>query len=103
MPRCVLNIDDEAGTCRMLSTALEEFGFETASAFSRLEALDMMNKFKPEAIVLDLMMPGIDGFEVARRVRANPKPNLYQSLSSQRWGGKCRTTCSRSRCDGIYE
>ena len=73
MARRVLIIDDEAETCRMLSTALELFGFETAFALSGLEALDMMNGFKPEAIVLDLMMPGIDGFEVARRVRANPQ------------------------------
>lgn len=72
MAKRVMIIDDEAETCRMLSTALELFGFETASALSGKEALDMMDGFMPQAIVLDLMMPGMDGFEVARRVRARP-------------------------------
>lgn len=72
MSKRVLIIDDEAETCRMLSTALELFGYETASALSGMDALGMLPSFKPEAIVLDLMMPGMDGFEVARRVRANP-------------------------------
>lgn len=68
----VLIIDDEIETCRMLSTALEMFGFSARIALSGAEALNMAAAHAPQVIVLDLMMPEMDGFEVARRVRANP-------------------------------
>lgn len=66
----VLIVDDEPDTVRMLSTALELFGFETFSAGSGMEALNQIEHRLPDAIVLDLMLPDIDGFEAVRRIRA---------------------------------
>lgn len=69
----VLIVDDEPDTVRMLSTALGLFGFETVTAGSGLEALKQIEHRLPDAIVLDLMLPDIDGFEVVRRIRAKPE------------------------------
>lgn len=67
----VLIIDDEVETCRMLSTALELFGYVPLTALSGAEALETIDGNPPDVVVLDLMMPGMDGFEVTKRMRAH--------------------------------
>lgn len=73
MAASVLIVDDEKETVRMLSTALELFGYQPEVALSGEEALQKCGASPPDAVVLDLMMPGMDGFEVTRRLRASPK------------------------------
>lgn len=68
----VLIVDDEADTVMMLSSGLKLFGYESMMATSGAEALEQIDGRVPDAIVLDLMMPEMDGFEVTRRLRANP-------------------------------
>jgi CheY-like chemotaxis protein len=68
----ILVIDDEADTIRMLTTALGVFGFTVLPAYSGEEAVTGFQKHQPAAVVLDLMLPDVDGFEVARRLRALP-------------------------------
>ncbi len=72
MPKKVLVIDDEIDTCKMLATGLKLLGFETDFALSALQAFKKMDVETPSAVVLDLMMPDADGYEVMRRMRANP-------------------------------
>jgi len=66
----VLVVDNEADDRLMLTSALEPLGFEVAQAASGLECLKMLAPFKPHAIFMDLAMPGIDGWETIRRIRA---------------------------------
>lgn len=67
----ILVADDEEYTRDLLSTALRFVGHDVAVAADGMEALDKALSFRPELIVLDVMMPGHDGFEVCRRLRAD--------------------------------
>lgn len=68
----VLVIDDEP-TQRMLSReALEQRGYRVEEADSGEAGLELAREFKPDLILLDVMMPGMDGFEVCRRIRIDP-------------------------------
>jgi CheY-like chemotaxis protein len=68
--RKVLVIDDNEDTARLLSLLLEVRGHEARAAFNGEEALAICRDFRPEAIILDLTLPDIEGFELAKRLRA---------------------------------
>lgn len=65
----VLVVDDEENISFLVESALHLDGIETATAADGHTALGLIRTFNPHAIVLDVMMPGIDGFEVLRRLR----------------------------------
>ena len=65
----VLAVDDEPRYLEIIRFNLEAAGYDVASAGSGEEALEAVAAREPELIVLDVMLPGIDGFEVCRRVR----------------------------------
>ena len=67
----VLVVDDEENIRFLLSSALHHSGFEVATADNGREALTELKAFRPDAVLLDVMMPDIDGFEVCRRMRAD--------------------------------
>lgn len=65
----ILVVDDEAPIRRALRSALTGHGYEVEVADGGATALDAIATWAPEAVVLDLMMPGVDGFEVVRQTR----------------------------------
>ena len=65
----VLVVDDEPSITDLVSMALRYEQFDVRVAGNGREALDAVESFSPDLAVLDIMMPGIDGFEVARRLR----------------------------------
>ena len=71
-PARVLVVDDEATIRDLLSGSLRFDGFEVVTAASGAEAVRAAARFRPDLILLDVMMPDGDGFEVARRLRAGP-------------------------------
>jgi two-component system OmpR family response regulator len=70
-PRRILVADDEEFTRDLLTTALRFVGHEVEAAADGLEALARAATFRPDLLILDVMMPGHDGFEVCRRLRAD--------------------------------
>lgn len=70
IPR-ILIVDDYPDTARVLAQLLGIFGFETFLAHDGESALARANELAPHAVVLDLVLPDIDGYEVARRLRAS--------------------------------
>jgi DNA-binding response OmpR family regulator len=68
----VLLVDDEPNILIPIEFLLTQGGFEVRKAFNGQEALQALEEFLPQVMVLDVMMPGMDGFEVARQVRAHP-------------------------------
>ncbi len=67
----VLIVEDEKKMAELLKRGLEEENHSVSLAFDGRDALEMAQALEYDAIVLDLMLPGIDGFEVARRLRKN--------------------------------
>jgi two-component system OmpR family response regulator len=67
----VLVVDDEANIVELLSVSLKFQGFEVYTATNGAQALDRAREARPDAVILDVMMPGMDGFGVLRRLRAD--------------------------------
>jgi len=65
----VLIVEDERAMAELLKKGLEEENHRAALAFDGVQALDLAKTYEFDAIVLDLMLPRVDGFEVARRLR----------------------------------
>ncbi len=72
MPTRVLVVDDEMDTLRLLRTVLQIGGFEPITTLNSLEALDLAERERPDVVLLDIMMPEIDGFMLCRMMRQNP-------------------------------
>ncbi len=70
--RKVLVVDDEPNIVKAVDFLLSQNGFITQKAYNGLEALSYIDTFRPDLIVLDVMMPGMDGFQVAKNIRSNP-------------------------------
>src|SRR5271170_493273 len=71
-PARILIVDDERHNRQLLEVMLSPEGFLLDIACSGEEALGIIAKQPPDLILLDIMMPGMDGYEVARRIKANP-------------------------------
>ena len=69
----VLAVDDIPLNLLLVQKMLSRFNFKMRTAANGQQALDAVQVQKPDLILLDLMMPGIDGFEVIRRLRGNPE------------------------------
>lgn len=67
----ILVVDDEKGIQEIVSQALKRRGYETLNAADGDTALDMAFTAKPDLIILDLMLPRMDGWEVCRRLKSN--------------------------------
>ncbi len=65
----ILIADDDTNICELLRLYLEKDGFKTVIANNGREALDFADKFSPDLIVLDIMMPQLDGWQVCREIR----------------------------------
>ena len=69
----VLAVDDIPLNLLLVQKMLSKFNFQFRTAANGQQALDAVAAQKPDLILLDLMMPGIDGFEVIRRLREDPE------------------------------
>ena len=68
----IMAVDDERHIVRLIQVNLERSGYQVVTAFDGQEALRKVETEKPDVIVLDVMMPKMDGFEVLKRLQANP-------------------------------
>lgn len=73
MPNKIMVVDDEPDVVDLVKLVLESDGFEVSTAYSGKEALEKIGKVLPDLVLLDIMMPQMDGWEVYSRIRANPK------------------------------
>ena len=70
--RCVLVVDDDPDARELLFGYIEDMGAQPIGAANGEQAIELAQKYQPDLITLDLMMPGIDGWEVLRRLKADP-------------------------------
>ena len=69
----ILVVDDAPDNVLLVETILEEEGYEISSADNGFSALSQIDKCPPDLLLLDVMMPGMDGYEVTRRIRQKPE------------------------------
>ena len=72
MPR-ILIVEDNAEQRNLNKEYLEEAGYEVIEARQAAEALDLFQRYKPDLVILDIQMPGMDGIEALGRIRASSK------------------------------
>jgi CheY-like chemotaxis protein len=72
-PKRILVVDDLEDNVSLLETILTEEGYEIDSAKNGNSALAKIEASPPDLVLMDAMMPGMDGYEVTRRIRENPK------------------------------
>ncbi|NWE46452.1 response regulator transcription factor [Pseudomonas gingeri] len=72
-PGVVLIVDDTPDNLALLSDALNDAGYMVLVALDGLSALNRIERRRPDLILLDAMMPGLDGFETCRRIKAHPE------------------------------
>jgi DNA-binding response OmpR family regulator len=68
----ILIVDDEPNIVLAIEFLLQREGYRTEKAFDGLQALEVVAAFQPNIVILDVMMPGMDGFNVGQRIRRMP-------------------------------
>jgi two-component system, OmpR family, alkaline phosphatase synthesis response regulator PhoP len=72
MPKKILAVDDERHIVRLVEVNLQRAGYEVVTAYDGREALEKVKAENPDLVVLDVMMPYMDGFEVLKNLKADP-------------------------------
>ena len=80
MASSVLIVDDEDHIVTSLSYVMKNAGFEVSSASDGEQALEKISSIKPDLVILDVMMPKLDGFEVCKAVRADSRLNSVRII-----------------------
>ncbi len=68
----ILVVDDVPDNCFLIQSILEEEGYQITVAYSGPEAITLIEESPPDLLLLDLMMPGMDGYEITRQLRSRP-------------------------------
>lgn len=97
----IMVVDDEEDIIFVVESLLKEEGYDTVSCTSGEECLERIVDENPELVLMDIMMPGLDGWATTERIKANPKtkdiPVAMLTVRADR-GDKIRSF-QRSRCD----
>ena len=72
MAKEILIVDDEPNVVVPIQFLMEQQGYDVMTAERGEDALDLIYQYKPDLVLLDIMLPGIDGYEVCEIVRLNP-------------------------------
>src|SRR5260221_729225 len=83
--RSVLVVDDDRDICEAIGTILSEEGYDVRTAFNGLDALRLMGDRTPDLLLLDLMMPVMDGWQVMRVLRADKQLRAVTYLFLPGW------------------
>ena len=82
----ILIVDDNEDAAMLLRILLEKMGHTVRSCNNGVDALEEVQDFKPELVLMDIGMPGMDGFEVCRRIRALPGKGPARLVALTGWG-----------------
>src|SRR5512139_3440024 len=75
-PAKILVVDDTPANVKLLSDLLTYKGYEVVTAASGAEALEKVETGQPDLVLLDILMPGMNGYEVCRTIRMNPATEI---------------------------
>src|SRR5438477_8847424 len=74
--QCLLIVDDEPRNVRLLEGMLYSEPYELLTAHNGTEALDIIQRELPDLVLLDVMMPGMSGFEVCKQIKSDPERRM---------------------------
>ena len=87
MDKKILVIEDDPATLRLVDYSLRHEGYQVLKASNGLEGIRKVQEEKPDLLILDVMLPGMDGFEICHRLRSEPAtaqlPILMLSAKAQ--------------------
>jgi PAS domain S-box-containing protein len=95
VPKRILVVDDNVDAATTLQLLLKSLGHEACAAFDGQQALSMAAAFRPDVVLLDIGMPGLDGYEVARRLRALKRVEPLRIIAVTGWGQEADRTRAR--------
>ena len=72
MDKKILVVEDDPATLRLVDYTLRHKGYQVLTASNGLEGMRKVQNEKPDLVILDVMLPGIDGFEICHRLRSEP-------------------------------
>ena len=84
--RRILIVDDNRDAAISLGMLLELSGYEIETAYDGSASIDAAARFQPQVILLDIGLPGLDGYEVARRMRSEPWGKQATLVAVTGWG-----------------
>jgi len=82
----VLIVDDDQDCADSIAELMQCLGAETRAVYGGAAALDVLAEFRPKVVLLDIGMPGMDGFETARRMRERPEGREAILVALTGWG-----------------
>lgn len=77
MARKILIIEDDQTAVRLIEYALKQRGYQVLTTYNGLEGIITAQKEEPSLVILDIMLPGIDGFEVCKRLHSGSRRRKY--------------------------
>jgi PAS domain S-box-containing protein len=93
--RRILVVDDDEDVADSTAMLLETLGYEVITVYDGAAALEAARAQRPEVVLLDIGMPGMDGYEVARRLRGEPAVQGAALIAVTGWGQEADRRCSR--------
>jgi CheY-like chemotaxis protein len=72
MKKKILVVDDEPGIAELMEFELKFYGYEVITASSGKEGLEKCKRLKPDAVIMDIMMPGMSGNQAAEEIKSDP-------------------------------
>jgi CheY-like chemotaxis protein len=91
----ILVVDDNVDAATTLQLLLKSLGHEACAVYDGQQALSTAVSFRPDVVLLDIGMPGLDGYEVARRLRALRRSEPLRIIAVTGWGQEADRTRSR--------
>jgi two-component system CheB/CheR fusion protein len=96
----VLVVDDHLDTAQSMAVVLREMGHEVQFAINGYAAIDIANKFRPEVVVVDMLLPDFHGSDLSRLLRMNAKPRSIRVIAvTGNRGEEVRERALAAGCD----
>jgi CheY-like chemotaxis protein len=103
MPRSILVVDDNKDACASLKLLLEHFGHAVVCETDPLLAVRRAQEVHPQVVILDIEMPGLNGYSLAKRLRAAPNTKPVRILAISGHGGPdAEGECARAGIDAYF-
>ncbi len=101
MRKRALLVEDHPGTIEVMSQELEALGYDVKVAKNALQAIQILASELPDVIIMDILMPEMDGLEATARIRANPKTRGIPILAATALARpEDREKCLAAGCNG---